>query len=70
MAIQVSFLHHQPPSLQLTINDSNTEVISSIKLRGVIIKNDLKGDQQVQKLITNVSSRIYILNKLKKKMAL
>ena len=65
-AMQISFLHNPPPPLSLQISDAELEVVSSVKLIGVTIQNNLKWDQQVQKLITNGSRRLYILSRLRK----
>ena len=64
--MQISFLHNPPPPLSLQISDAELEVVSSVKLLGVTIQNNLKWDQQVQKLITNGSRRLYILSRLRK----
>ena len=64
--MQISFLHNPPPPLSLQISDAELEVVSSVKLLGVTIQNNLKWDQQFQKHITNGSRRLYILSRLRK----
>ena len=64
--MQISFLRNPPPAINLKINGTELEVVSSIKLLGVIIQSDLKWDQQVKYLIGNASRRLYILSKLRK----
>ena len=66
--MQISFLHNPPPPLSLQISDAELEVVSSVKLLGVTIQNNLKWDQQVQKHITNGSRRLYILSRLRKNL--
>ena len=65
-AMQFSFLRTPPPPLHLTINGVQLEIVSSLKLLGLILQSDLRWDEQVKRLISNSSRRLYILTKLKR----
>ena len=65
-AMQISFLRTNPPPLQLRIDDTDLEIMTSIRLLGVIIQDDLRWDLHVRQIISNASRRLFILNKLKR----
>ena len=65
-AMKVTFLRSASHPLHLQIDDVALEDVSSLKLLGVIIQNDLKWDEQVKRLISNAARRLFILSKLKK----
>lgn len=65
-AMQVSFLRTPQHPPDLLIDSASLEIVSAIKLLGVIIQYDLKWDQQVDRIISNASRRLFIINKLKR----
>ncbi|XP_030838420.1 NLR family CARD domain-containing protein 3-like [Strongylocentrotus purpuratus] len=65
-AMQISFLHQPPPPIVFYINSNTLEAVSSIKLIGVFLQDDLKWDGQVSRLISIASRRLYLLTKLRR----
>eukprot|EP00057_Strongylocentrotus_purpuratus_P013375 XP_011667849.1 PREDICTED: uncharacterized protein LOC105439971 [Strongylocentrotus purpuratus] len=65
-AMQISFLRQPPPPIVLDINSTTLEAVSSLKLLGVFLRDDLKWDGQVNRLISNASRRLYLLTKLRR----
>ncbi|XP_063967058.1 uncharacterized protein LOC135156958 [Lytechinus pictus] len=55
-----------PPPIILDINSNTLEVVSSLKLLRISLQNNLKWDEQVSRLISNASRRLYILTKLRR----
>ena len=64
--MQMSFFRNPPEPPIFAINNVQLEAVSSVKLLGIVIQNDLKWDQQVQRAINNASRRLYILSKLRR----
>ena len=50
----------------ITINDKNMEVVSSAKLLGVIVSNDLKWNAHIESVCKKVATRLYFLRQLKR----
>ena len=64
--MQISFLRNDPPPPAISINNTELELVSSLRLLGVTIQSNLKWDSQVHNMISCASRRLYILCRLKR----
>ena len=65
--LRISFTKSENPLEPITINNTNTEVVPSAKLLGVMISNDLKWNAHVEMIIRKkVTARLYFLRQLKR----
>lgn len=64
--MRVSFLRQEPSYSPLTVNNCVLEVVSSHKVLGVTIQNDLKWGTHIENIIKKASKRLHILRILKR----
>ena len=65
----INFMHHHYFSLRaITIGNTSVERVSSYKLLGITISNDLKWGPHVRTIVKKASKRLYALRVLKKKL--
>ena len=64
--MRVSFLRQEPSYSPLTVNNCALEVVSSHKVLGVTIQNDLKWGTHIENIIKKASKRLHILRILKR----
>ena len=63
-AMQISFHRWPLAPIVLDINSTTLEAVSSLKLLGVFLQDDLKWDGQVSRLISNASKRLCFFTRL------
>ena len=54
------------PPVSLSLNDTDVDRVSTFKLLGVHISNDLKWTQHVDAISSKIASRLYFLRQLKR----
>ena len=64
--LRISFTKSENTLEPVTINNANIEVVSSAKLLGVMISNDLKWNVHVEMICKKVAARLYFLRQLKR----
>ena len=65
--ILIHFMHHHNFSLRtITIGNTSEEQVSSYKLLGITISNDLEWGPHVENIVKKASKRLYALRVLKK----
>ena len=64
--MRVSFLRQEPSYSPLTVNNCALEVVSSHKVLGVTIQNDLKWGTHIENIIKKASKCLHILRILKR----
>ena len=62
-AMQIYFGKNVIPDVSLNISDQRLEVVSKVKLLGVMIKEDLKWDSQVESIQTKANQKMFMLRK-------
>ena len=62
--LRISFTKSENPLELIIINNTNIEVLTSAKLLGVIISNDLKWNMRVEVICNKVAARFYFLRQL------
>ena len=64
--LRISFARNEPEFDPIWVNGQTLETVNSVKLVGLNISSDLKGNVHVSKLVRKVSTRLYFLRQLKK----
>ena len=64
--LKISFTKSESILEPITFNNTNIEIVSSAKLLGVMISNDLKWNVHVEMLCKKVATRPYFLRQLKR----
>lgn len=64
--LRISFSKTPPDLDAVMINDKPIEVVTSVKLLGLNITNDLKWNTHLSEITRKVSSRLYFLRQLKR----
>ena len=64
--LRISFSRPNKVFEPITINGKNVEVVTSTKLLGLIISNDLKWNTHISNTCKKVSTRLYFLRQLKR----
>ena len=65
-ALQICFMRDPPPYPDLKIGQSLLAFVSSAKVLGVRLQNDLKWDTQVNYMNKNAAKRLFMLHSLKR----
>ena len=64
--LRISFAKFKPDFAPIRINDKDIEVVTSLKLLGLNISNDLKWNTHISEIVRKVSTRLYFLKQLKR----
>ena len=64
--LRISFAKFKPAFAPIRINDKDIEVVTSVKLLGLNISNDLKWNTHIYEIVRKVSTRLYFLKQLKR----
>ena len=64
--LRISFTKSESILEPITINNTNIEIVLSVKLLGVMISNDLKWNVHVEMICKKVATRLYFLRQLKR----
>ena len=64
--LQISFSKSVDPFQAVTINNKSIEVVTSVKLLGLTISNNLKWNAHIENVIRKGASRLYLLRQLKR----
>ena len=64
--IRVCFAKKQPTNDPVEVNGKPLEVVSSAKILGLNVSNDLKWNVHISELVKKASSRLYCLKQLKR----
>ena len=64
--LQISFSKFVDPFEAVTINNKPIEVVTSVKLLGLTISNNLKWNPHIENVIKKGASRLYLLRQLKR----
>ena len=65
-AIQMCFMRNPPPHLDLKIGTKSLSLVSSAKVLGIWLQEDLKWDSQIDHLCKNANKRLFMLRTLKR----
>ena len=65
-AIQICFMRNPPPHLDLKIGTKSLSFVSSAKVLGIWLQEDLKWDSQIDHLCKNANKRLFMLRTLKR----
>ena len=65
-AIQICFMRNPPPHLDLQIGTKSISFVSSAKVLGIWLQEDLKWDFQIDHLCKNANKRLFMLRTLKR----
>ena len=65
-ALQICFMRDPPPHPDLKIGQSLLAFVSTAKVLGVWLQNDLKWDTQVDHMCKNANKRLFMLRSLKR----
>ena len=64
--LRVCFLKEKPHLQPLQLDGKELEVVTSHKVLGVIIQNDLKWNEQINAIVSKASKRLHILRVLRR----
>ena len=64
--LQISFSKSVDPFDAVTINNKPIEVVTSVKLLGLTISNNLKWNAHIENVVKKGASRLYLLRQLKR----
>ena len=64
--LQISFSKSVDPFKAVTINNKPIEVVTSVKLLGLTISNNLSWNAHIENVIKKGASRLYLLRQLKR----
>ena len=64
--LRISFSRSGSPVDHITINDKQIEVVSSAKLLGVVVSDNLKWNAHVESICKKAATRLYFLKQLKR----
>ena len=64
--MQLSFSKSVDPFKAVTIKNKPIEVVTSVKLRGLTISNNLRWNAHIENVIKKGASRLYLLRQLKR----
>ena len=64
--LRVCFLKEKPHLQPLQLDGKELEVVTSHKVLGVIIQNDLKWNEQINAIVSKASKRLHILRALRR----
>ena len=64
--LQISFARCKPQFAPIVVNDNSIEVVTSVKLLGLNISNNLKWNCHISEIVKKASTRLYFLRQLKR----
>ena len=64
--MQICFFRNKPDLLNLRVGDQVLECVSSHKVLGLIIQNDLRWNEHIAIIVTKASKRLHILRALRR----
>ena len=64
--LRISFTQNHPEYAPIVINDKPIEIVTTIKLLGLNISNNLKWNHHIEEIFKKASTRLYFLRQLKR----